>query len=773
MSQIREEVTFTKGRVLVQGKVAKRGESKRADYILFLKPGLPLAIIEAKDANHAISDGMQQALEYGEVLDIPFIFSSNGTGFCFHDRTISDPSQGPVERDLALSDFPSPDALWARFCEWKGLSPEQAAIIAQDYFQDVTGKEPRYYQQIAINRTIEAIALGQKRLLLVMATGTGKTLVAFQTIWRLWKAGAKTRVLFLADRNILVDQTKINDFKPLGGAMTKITRRQADKSFEIYLSLYQAVSGAEEEKNIYKQFSPDFFDLIIVDECHRGSAADNSAWRAILDYFGSATQLGLTATPKETEEVSNISYFGEPLYTYSLKQGIEDGFLAPYKVIRLDIDRDTSGWRPEEGKRDKHGQLIEDRIFNARDFDRSLILEKRTELVARKITDYLKATDRMSKAIVFCENVDHASRMRRALINLNADLVFQNPKYIMEITGDNDEGKAQLDNFIDPASAYPVVVTTSDLLSTGVDAQTCKVIVLDQTINSMTRFKQIIGRGTRIREDYGKLFFTLMDFRKATQLFADPAFDGDPVQIYQPGENDPIVPPDESDQEGQTQGVEVGKGFLKATTDDESQNGKRTRYVVNDVEVTLSSERVQYISPEGKLITESLRDYSRAKLRQQFASLDDFLAKWSESARKEAIIAELEKRGLFLDELAEQVGRDFDPFDLVCYVAFGAPPLTRRERAQSVKKQNVFAQYGPDARAVLEALLDKYADEGVQTLESMEVLNLPSVNGGRTRVEVVKLFGGKDGFEKARRELESALYFLSKASPPSSSAPTL
>jgi len=724
MSQIREEVTFTKGRVLVQGKVAKRGESKRADYILFLKPGLPLAIVEAKDANHAVSNGMQQALEYGEVLDIPFVFSSNGQGFCFHDRTISDPSQGPVERDLAPSDFPSPDALWARFCEWKGLSPEQAAIVAQDYFQDITGKEPRYYQQIAINRMIEAIALGQKRLLLVMATGTGKTLVAFQTIWRLWKAGAKTRVLFLADRNILVDQTKINDFKPLGGAMTKITRRQADKSFEIYLSLYQAVSGTEEEKNIYKQFSPDFFDLVIVDECHRGSAADNSAWRAILDYFGSATQLGLTATPKETEEVSNISYFGEPLYTYSLKQGIEDGFLAPYKVIRLDIDRDMSGWRPEEGKRDKHGQLIEDRIYNARDFDRSLILEKRTELVARKITDYLKATDRMSKTIVFCENVDHASRMRRALINLNADLVFQNPKYIMEITGDNDEGKAQLDNFIDPASAYPVVVTTSDLLSTGVDAQTCKIIVLDQTINSMTRFKQIIGRGTRIREDYGKLFFTLMDFRKAT-------------------------------------------------TDNESQSGKRTRYVVNDVEVMLSSERVQYISPEGKLITESLCDYSRAKLRQQFASLDDFLARWSESARKEAIIAELEKRGLFLDELAEQVGRDFDPFDLVCYIAFDAPPLTRRERAQSVKKQNVFAQYGPDARAVLEALLDKYADEGVHTLESMEVLNLPSVSGGRTRVEVVKLFGGKDGFEKARRELEAALYFLSKASPPSSSLPTV
>lgn len=756
MSQLREEVTFTKGRILVQGKVAKRGLSKRADYILFWKPGIPLAIVEAKDNNHSVSDGLQQALEYAQILDIPFVFSSNGDAFAEHDRT---GQSELMEHQLALSDFPSPDALWARYCAWKGLTPQQAAIIAQDYFQDVTGKEPRYYQQIAINRTVESIAAGQNRLLLVMATGTGKTFVAFQTIWRLWKSGAKKRVLFLADRNILVDQTKTNDFKPFSGAMTKITRRQVDKSFEIYLSLYQAVTGNEEEKNIYKQFSPDFFDLIIVDECHRGSAAADSAWREILDYFSSATQIGLTATPKETTEISNIDYFGEPIYTYSLKQGIEDGFLAPYKVVRLDIDRDLTGWRPEQGRTDKNGELIEDRIYNGRDFDRSLVLEKRNELVARKITEYLKATDRMSKTIVFCEDISHAQRMRQLLVNQNGDMVLKNPKYVMQITGDNDEGKAELDNFIDPSSPYPVIVTTSKLLSTGVDAQTCKVIVLDQNIQSPTEFKQIIGRGTRIREDYGKFYFTLMDFRKATEQFADPNFDGPPVQIYQPGEDDPIAPPDEiSAEEGEVQGVELGKGWLGVDDEETTGGGKRKRYIVNDVPVELIAERVQYISPEGKLLTESLRDYSRTKLRQRFVSLDDFLSQWSQQERKAAIIKELELRGVLLEALAEMVGQDYDAFDLICHIAFDAPLLTRRQRAQNAKTADVFASYGQDARAILNALLDKYADEGVETLESMDVLNLPIVNGGRTRVEVIGLFGGRADYEQARRELENALY---------------
>jgi type I restriction enzyme R subunit len=537
MTQVREEVYFTKGRVIVRGKTVKRGEAKKVDYLLFYKPNIPIAVIEAKDNNHAVGDGMQQALEYAQLLDVPFAFSSNGDGFLEHDRTRTD---GIVERELSLEQFPSPEELWVRYSATRRYTPAQQAIAAQDYYEDGSGKDPRYYQRTAINRTVDAIARGEDRILLVMATGTGKTYTAFQIIWRLWKSGAKKRILFLVDRNILADQTKTNDFKPFGQAMTKITNRTADKAFEIYLSLYQAVTGTEEDQNIYKQFSSDFFDLIIIDECHRGSAADDAAWRKILEYFSSATQIGLTATPKETTSVSNIDYFGEPIYTYSLKQGIDDGFLAPYKVVRIGIDRDLDGWRPERGQTDKYGEEIEDREYNDLDFDRNMILEKRTELVAAKITEFLKANDRFSKTIVFCENIDHAERMRQALVNANADLAAANNKYIMRITGDNDEGKAQLDNFIDPESPFPVVATTSRLMTTGVDAQTCKLIVLDRRIASMTEFKQIIGRGTRINEDYNKFYFTIMDFKRATALFADPDFDGDPVQIYEPG---PGAPP--------------------------------------------------------------------------------------------------------------------------------------------------------------------------------------------------------------------------------------
>jgi type I restriction enzyme, R subunit len=450
-----------------------------------------------------------------------------------------------VERELPLDQFPAPAELWTRYRKAKGFTDAEAAVTTQDYFDDGSGKSPRYYQIIAINKTVEAIARGENRILLVMATGTGKTYTAFQIIWRLWKSGAKKRILFLVDRNILADQTKTNDFKPFGQAMTKITNRTVDKSYEIYLSLYQAVTGTEDEQNIYKQFSPDFFDLVIVDECHRGSAADDAAWRRVLEYFSAATQIGMTATPKETKIVSNIHYFGEPLYTYSLKQGIFDGFLAPYKVVRIGLDKDLDGWRPEKGKLDKYGQEIEDREYNERDFDRNLILEKRTEVVAAKITEFLKATDRYSKTIVFCENIEHAERMRQALVNANPDLAAANKRYVMRITGDNDDGKAQLDNFIDPESTFPVIATTSQLMSTGVDAQTCRLIVLDKRINSMTEFKQIIGRGTRINEDYNKLFFTIMDFKRATALFADPNFDGEPVQIYEPGMGESPVPPDE------------------------------------------------------------------------------------------------------------------------------------------------------------------------------------------------------------------------------------
>ena len=478
-TQIREEFPLTKGRIIVRGKLHTRAKHKRADYVLFYKPNIPIAIIEAKDNNHSLGDGMQQGLGYAEMLQVPFVFSSNGDGFLFHNKIAKD---GVIERELALHDFPSAETLWQWWAEYKGLNQKQNELVTQDYYSDGSNKTPRYYQLLAINKTIEAIANGQNRILLVMATGTGKTFTAFQIIWRLWRSKAKKRILFLADRNILVDQTMTNDFKPFGPAMTKIQKRQANKSYEIYLSLYQAVTGNEEEKNIYKQFSPDFFDLIVIDECHRGSAAADSAWRDILEYFSSATQIGLTATPKETKEVSNIDYFGEPIYTYSLRQGIDDGFLAPYKVVRIDLDRDLTGWRPDKGMTDKHGNEIEDRIYNQKDFDKTLVLEQRTHLVAKKITEFLKQTNRFDKAIVFCENIDHAERMRQALVNENADLVAQNSKYIMRITGDNEEGKAELDNFIFPESKYPVIATTSKLMTTGVDAQTCKLIVLDQRI---------------------------------------------------------------------------------------------------------------------------------------------------------------------------------------------------------------------------------------------------------------------------------------------------
>ncbi|MBL8197774.1 MAG: DEAD/DEAH box helicase family protein, partial [Chromatiales bacterium] len=601
-------------------------------------------------------------------------------------------------------------------------------------------------------------ARGENRILLVMATGTGKTYTAFQIIWRLWKSGAKKRILFLVDRNILADQTKTNDFKPFGQAMTKITNRTVDKAFEIYLSLYQAVTGTEEDQNIYQQFSPDFFDLIVVDECHRGSAADDASWRKILTYFSSATQIGLTATPKETKDISNIEYFGDPIYMYTLRQGIADGFLAPYKVVRIGIDKDLEGWRPERGKTDKYGNPIEDREYNETDFDRNLVLEKRTELVAAKITEFLKATDRFAKTIVFCDNIDHAERMRQALVNANPELAAANSKYVMRITGDSDEGKAQLDNFIDPDSTYPVIATTSQLMSTGVDAQTCRLIVLDKRINSMTEFKQIIGRGTRINEDYNKLFFTIMDFKRATVLFADPDFDGDPVQIYEPGAGDSPVPPDDppigypSDEDP---GPYATSG---AGTEGDPPADGPTRYYVDDVEVTVVSERVQYLDTNGKLITESLRDYTRKTVRQSYGSLGAFLNAWNDAARKQAIIDELAARGVFVEDLAEQVGRDLDTFDLICHVAFDQPPLTRRERADKVRKRNVFARYGDKARDVLHVLLDKYADGGLRSVESLEILKVDPLTRFGTPVEIVSLFGGKDRYLAAIQDLESQLY---------------
>jgi len=753
MTQLREEIYFTKGRVIVRGRTVKRGEAKKADYILFYKPGIPIAVVEAKDNAHAVGAGMQQALEYAEILDLPFAYSSNGDAFLEHDRT---GAAGAVEREIALDQFPSPDDLWARYSKAKGYNAAQQAVTTQDYYDDGSGKSPRYYQLIAINRTTGAIARGENRILLVMATGTGKTYTAFQIIWRLWKSGAKKRILFLVDRNILADQTKTNDFKPFGQAMTKITNRTVDKAFEIYLSLYQAVTGTEDEQNIYKQFSPDFFDLVIVDECHRGSAADDANWRKVLEYFSSATQIGMTATPKETRDVSNIEYFGDPLYTYSLKQGIEDGFLAPYKVVRIGIDKDLEGWRPEKGKTDKYGQVIEDREYNETDFDRNLILEKRTELVAAKITEFLKATDRFAKTIVFCENIDHAERMRQALVNANADLAAANSRYVMRITGDNDEGKAQLDNFIDPESTFPVIATTSQLMSTGVDAQTCRLIVLDKRIQSMTEFKQIIGRGTRINEDYNKFFFTIVDFKRATALFADPHFDGDPVQVYEPKAGESPVPPEERPEAG----LPPGAGFPPFPEGAPLPEVREPtpKYVVDDVEVSIVSERVQYLDANGKLITESLKDYTRKAVRKAYASLNAFLNAWNDADRKQAVIDELATHGVFLDELAEQVGRDLDAFDLICHVAFDQPSRTRRERADKVRKRNVFGKYGDKARAVLEALLDKYADAGLKSVESLEILKVDPLTKFGTPVEIVHFFGSKQNYLAAIQELETQLY---------------
>ena len=784
MAQIREEVSFTKGRIIVRGKLVSRGKGKRADYILYYKPNIPIALIEAKDNTHAIGDGMQQGLDYAETLNIPFVFSSNGDGFVFHDRTGVSAER---ETTLGLDAFPPPGDLWARYRTWKGLTPEAESIVLQDYFDDGGDKAPRYYQVNAINAAIEAIAKGNERILLVMATGTGKTYTAFQIIWRLWKAGRKKRILFLADRNVLVDQTMVNDFRPFGAAMAKLStkaktieradgtsedltsaidaRRRIDPAYEIYLSLYQAITGPEEHQKIFREFSPGFFDLIVIDECHRGSAADDSAWREILEYFSSATQIGLTATPRETRYVSNIHYFGEPVYTYSLKEGIRDGFLAPYKVVKIHVDRDVEGYRPEKGQLDRNGEEVEDRIYNIKDFDRTLVLDERTKLVARKVTAFLKESgDRFQKAIVFCVDQEHAARVRQALINENADLVEKNHRYVMRITGADLEGQKQLSNFIDPESRYPVLVTTSRLLSTGVDVQTCRLIVLDREVGSMTEFKQIIGRGTRVHEDTRKFYFTLMDFRGATTHFADPDFDGEPVQIYEPGDGDPILPPEDISPNGDSDDpIPPEPGDDETDVDKPpditvpNTSGVRKVYV-DGVAATIVAERVEYLDENGKLVTESLRDFTKKALRKHFASLDDFLKHWKAAERKQAIIEELEAEGLPLDVIALELGKDLDSFDLICHVAFDAKPLTRRERADNVKKRNVFNKYGDQARAVLDALLAKYADEGVFNLDDITVLRIPPFTQLGTPVQLIEVFGGREGFVEAVHELQSALY---------------
>ncbi|TPQ26554.1 EcoAI/FtnUII family type I restriction enzme subunit R [Methylomonas koyamae] len=746
IKQIRREVTLTPGPIVVRGNISSRNKKKKkfADYVLYWEPGVPVAVVEAKDNNHTVSHGLQQALGYAEILQVPSAFSSNGDAFAGHNKTPK-PTED-IETEFALDAFLPPEQLWQRYKQFRGITDQNEKLVIQPYYEDSNSKEPRYYQVEAINRTIEAVANHQKRVLLVMATGTGKTYTTFQIIWRLWKAKQVKRILFLADRNILVDQTLVNDFKPFGSVMTKIKNRKLDPAYEIYLGLYQAITGPAEEDKIFKNVSRDFFDMIVIDECHRGSAADDSAWREILDYFKDAIQLGLTATPKETKYVSSTDYFGKPVYTYSLKQGIEDGFLAPYKVVRIDIDKDIQGWTPPPGMTDDLGKAIENRTYNRADMDRILVLNQRTKLVAKRVMQYLLATDPYAKTIIFCEDIDHAERMRVAIVNAAGQLALDNPKYVMRITGDSLEGKAELDNFIDPESKFPVIATTSELLTTGVDAKTCKLIVLDKTISSMTTFKQIIGRGTRIDEEFGKFFFTIMDFKKATELFRDPDFDGEPVVIYEPDDDDDPVPPDpapEDEEDGDEVNEETGVYKVR----------------VSGVPVRIIAERVEYLGPDGTLITESYRDFTRKQIQSEFASLDEFLQRWHGAKKKQAIIDLLEDYGIVLDNLAAEVGKDYGDFDLIAHIAYDQPPLTRKERANNVKKRNYFTKYGEQARAVLNALLEKYADEGISTIESAKVLKLKPFSDIGTPVEIInKVFGGKDQYETAIQELEQELY---------------
>lgn len=761
--QIREEVFFTDGRIIVQGSLHTRGTRKRADYILYYKNNIPLAIIEAKDNKKGVGSGMQQALEYSEILQLPFVFTSNGDSFVFHDKT----NPEIREKEISMDEFPSPITLWEKYLDFNGINtPKEREIVEQDYYTDDSSMNLRYYQANAVNRTIEAIAKGKDRILLVMATGTGKTYTAFNLIWRLWKTGIKKRILFLADRNALLTQTKNGDFSPFGNDIMHIIKnRKIDKSYQIYFALYQGLTSNEEEKNAYKEFSRDFFDLIVVDECHRGSASEASAWREILDYFQGATQVGMTATPKETKDISNMDYYGEPVYTYSLKQGIMDGFLAPYKVVRITTNLDE-GWRPTACMLDKFGNEIKDRIYNLKDYDRKMVIDQRTQLIAEKITEFLKATDRFAKTIVFCIDIEHAQRMRQALINANADLVSQHPYYVVKITGDDEVGKRELYNFTDVEERFPVIATTSKMLTTGIDTKMVKLIVLEANIASMTEFKQIVGRGTRIREAEGKLYFTIMDFRKATNLFADPDFDGEPVQIYEPGIDDSPVPPMYPEKGEDEDVFLVGDleppGYETPSNDilinDPDPEAEPRKYYVNDVAVMVINQRIQYFGADGRLITESLKDYTRKNIDQNFGSLDIFIQRWTKAEKKEVLLAELAEQGILLEALREEIGKDMDDFDLICHIAFDQPALTRKERADQVRKRNYFAKYSDKAQAVLNALLDKYEQEGITTIEQGSVLKVQPLNLLGSPVELVRAFGKGKDFEQAVKELEKEIY---------------
>ncbi len=762
--QIRMEYAFTAGRIILRGNITARGRKKSADYLLSYKNNFPLAIVEAKDNTQPVGAGLQQAIDYAKALDVPYVYASNGDGFVEQNLIT-----GEV-KELKLEEFPSPEALYQRYRIDKGIDEAEEKVMLEPYYYIPNYKTPRYYQRVAINRAVDAVAKGQNRVLVVSATGTGKTYMTFQMIYRLWKSGLKKKILFLADRNVLIDQTMTGDFKPFSGKMTKVQNRNLDSSYEIYLALYQQLVGDDGEE-AYRQFQPNFFDLIVIDECHRGSAKEESAWRKVLDYFTEATHIGCTATPIETKEASSFTYFGEPIYEYSLKQGIDDGFLAPYKVIRIGLDKDLEGYRPEAGKVDKYGYEIEDREYNAKDYDRNLVIDDRTRVVASKISEFLKKTDRFSKTIVFCVDIEHAERMRQALINENKDLYAENDRYIMRITGDNDIGKAQLENFIDEESTYPVIAVTSKLMTTGVDAKMCKLIVLENNINSMTEFKQIIGRGTRLLEDYGKTYFTIMDFRNASRLFADPDFDGKPEVVIDLDGDDPVDEPDTPIDEGEEGvGEDTGNDGVKeddgeyGTGDtppfDDEGEGKPRKYYVGDVTVRVLSERVQYVDKDGKLITESLIDYTKKNILEQYSRLDDFLRTWTEAEKKQAIIDELQDDGVLLEAVRQELGKtELDDFDLICHIAYDKAPLTKKERAENVKKRHYLYKYSDIAQQVIEALLDKYANDGIKEIEDTKVLQLKEFAKIGSPMKIVKAFGGKEAYQKAVQELENEIYY--------------
>ena len=731
---IRMEYYFTDGRVIFQGKVHARQTGKKADYLLFHAANKPIAIVEAKDNNKPLGGGMQQAMEYAQILDIPFAYSSNGDGFLEHDFLTG------KETELSLKQFPTPENLYKRLIDAKQLSGEALKIVEQPFYSDPYTYDPRYYQRIAVERTVEAIAKGKDRVLIVMATGTGKTITAFQIIHRLKASGLKKKILYLADRNILIDQTMVQDFKPFKKVMTKVQGATIDSAYEVYMALYhQLVSNEEGVEDPFKQVQPTFFDLIIVDECHRGSAKDDSAWRKVLEYFNSATQIGMTATPKAETGANNLDYFGEPIFTYSLLQGIQDGFLAPYRVTNSYISIDLQGFKPDDDEKDLLGRDIAQRLYERKDIGRDIAFTKRREIVAKRITKMLKQIGRMTKTIVFCTDIEEAEAMRSLLVNLNADLCKKDARYIMRITGDDNVGKKQLDNFIDVDQPYPTVVTTSELLATGVDCKTCGLIVIDKEIGSMTEFKQIIGRGTRLRTDKGKWHLEILDFRNATAKFKDPKFDGDPE------------PP-----QGKS-----GKPYTMPEEPSSVVSEPHVKYLVEGEKIAITTEIVSILGEDGKTMrTESITDFTRKQIRKRYATLNDFVKNWTEAERKKAIVDELKDYSVLVDAVREKnpALANADIFDVICHVAFDQPPVSRRERANNVKKRNYFAKYEGKAREVLEALLDKYADYGILNLEDSDILDTAPFNKIGKPQKIVKLFGGLDKFEQALKELENEIY---------------